>query len=165
MSCPILNTCLEEPMLEPGDRAPDFELETYDGKSMKLSDLQGSRVVLYFYPKDDTSGCTKEACGFRDNLPALKELGAIVLGVSPDGVASHEKFRDKYDLNFPLLSDPDHAVAEAYGAWGKKKMYGREYEGILRSTFVIGADGRIEKVYAKVKPAEHAGQVVADLSS
>jgi peroxiredoxin Q/BCP len=152
-------------MLEPGDRAPDFELETYDGKSMKLSDLQGSRVVLYFYPKDDTSGCTKEACGFRDNLPALKELDAIVLGVSPDGVASHEKFRDKYDLNFPLLSDPDHAVAEAYGAWGKKKMYGREYEGILRSTFVIGADGRIEKVYAKVKPAEHAGQVVADLSS
>ena len=152
-------------MLKQGDLAPDFELATYEGGTVKLSDLRGRRVVLYFYPKDDTSGCTKEACGFRDQAPALEQRNALVLGISPDGVASHEKFRDKYELNFPLLSDPDHAVAEAYGAWGKKKMYGREYEGILRSTFVIDPDGRIEKVYAKVKPAEHAEQVLADLSA
>ncbi|MCL7973499.1 MAG: thioredoxin-dependent thiol peroxidase [marine benthic group bacterium] len=152
-------------MLNEGDIAPDFELATYGGDTIKLSDLRGRRVVLYFYPKDDTSGCTKEACGFRDNLAALEESNATVIGVSPDGVASHEKFRDKYDLNFPLLSDPDHQVAEAYGAWGTKKMYGREYQGILRSTFVIDPEGRIEKVYAKVKPAEHAGQVASDLSA
>jgi peroxiredoxin Q/BCP len=152
-------------MLNEGDLAPDFELETYGGDTLKLSDLRGRRVVLYFYPKDDTSGCTKEACGFRDNLDALEESNVTVIGVSPDGVASHEKFRDKYDLNFPLLSDPEHEVAEAYGAWGTKKMYGREYQGILRSTFVIDPEGRIEKVYAKVKPAEHAGQVVSDLSA
>ena len=124
-------------MLNEGDLAPDFELETYGGDTLKLSDLRGRKVVLYFYPKDDTSGCTKEACGFRD----------------------------KYDLNFPLLSDPEHEVAEAYGAWGTKKMYGREYQGILRSTFVIDPEGRVEKVYAKVKPAEHAVQVVSDLSA
>ncbi len=152
-------------MLNEGDLAPDFELETYGGDTIKLSDLRGRRVVLYFYPKDDTSGCTKEACGFRDNVAALEESNATVIGVSPDGVSSHEKFRDKYDLNFPLLSDPDHQVAEAYGAWGTKKMYGREYQGILRSTFVIDPEGRIEKVYARVKPAEHAGQVVSDLSA
>jgi len=152
-------------MLKEGDLAPDFELATYEGETVKLSDLRGRHVVLYFYPKDDTSGCTKEACGFRDNSQALEERNALVLGVSPDGVASHEKFRDKYELNFPLLSDPDHAVAEAYGAWGKKKMYGREYEGVLRSTFVIDPEGRIEKVYAKVKPAEHAVQVLTDLSA
>lgn len=151
--------------MKEGDLAPDFELATYEGGTVKLSDLRGRRVVLYFYPKDDTSGCTKEACGFRDNLPALEERNALVLGVSPDGIASHEKFRDKYELNFPLLSDPDHVVAEAYGAWGKKKMYGREYEGVLRSTFVIDPQGRVEKVYAKVKPAEHAEQVLADLSA
>ncbi|MCL7961535.1 MAG: thioredoxin-dependent thiol peroxidase [marine benthic group bacterium] len=152
-------------MLNEGDIAPDFELATYGGDTIKLSDLRGRRVVLYFYPKDDTSGCTKEACGFRDNLAALEESNATVIGVSPDGVASHEKFRDKYDLNFPLLSDPDHQVAEAYGAWGTKKMYGREYQGILRSTFLIDPEGRIEKVYARVKPAEHAGQVASDLSA
>jgi len=152
-------------MLKEGDLAPDFELETYGGDTIKLSDLRGRRVVLYFYPKDDTSGCTKEACGFRDNMGALEEKNAIVLGVSPDGVASHEKFRDKFELNFPLLSDPDHAVAEAYGAWGTKKMYGREYKGILRSTFVIDPEGRIEKAYPKVKPADHAGQVVTDLNA
>lgn len=152
-------------MLNEGDLAPDFELATYGSDTIKLSDLRGRRVVLYFYPKDDTSGCTKEACGFRDNLTALEESNATVIGVSPDGVASHEKFRDKYELNFPLLSDPDHQVAEAYGAWGTKKMYGREYQGILRSTFVIDPEGRIEKVYAKVKPAEHAGQVLSDLSA
>lgn len=150
-------------MLNEGDMAPDFELATDGGGSLKLSDLLGKRVVLYFYPKDDTSGCTKQACGFRDNQAALTGKNAIVIGVSPDGVASHDRFRDKYELNFPLLSDPDHSVANAYGAWGKKKMYGREYEGVLRSTFVIDADGRIEKVYAKVKAAENARQVLEDL--
>jgi peroxiredoxin Q/BCP len=152
-------------MLTEGDLAPDFELATDGGGSTKLSDLLGKRVVLYFYPKDDTSGCTKQACGFRDNQAALAEQNAIVIGVSPDGVASHDRFRDKYDLNFPLLSDPDHVVAEAYGAWGKKKMYGREYEGIIRSTFVIDAEGRIEKVYAKAKAAENPQQVLEDLTS
>ncbi len=150
-------------MLNEGDMAPDFELATDGGGSLKLSDLLGKRVVLYFYPKDDTSGCTKQACGFRDTQAALTGKNAIVIGVSPDGVASHDRFRDKYELNFPLLSDPDHSVANAYGAWGKKKMYGREYEGVLRSTFVIDADGRIEKVYTKVKAAENARQVLEDL--
>ena len=152
-------------MLTEGDLAPDFELATDGGGSLKLSDLLGKRVVLYFYPKDDTSGCTRQACGFRDNKAALTGKNAIVIGVSPDGVASHDRFRDKYELNFPLLSDPDHSVAEAYGAWGKKKMYGREYDGVLRSTFVIDAEGRIAKIYAKVKAAENAQQVLEDLSS
>ncbi len=152
-------------MLKQGDRAPDFELATDGGGSVKLSDLRGKRVVLYFYPKDDTSGCTKQACGFRDTRDEFEERNAIVLGVSPDKVASHDRFRDKYELNFPLLSDPDHSVAEAYGAWGKKKMYGREYEGILRTTFVIDEQGTIEKVYEKVKAAENAGEVLRDLSS
>ena len=152
-------------MLNEGDLAPDFELATDSGGSLKLSDLLGKRVVLYFYPKDDTSGCTRQACGFRDNKAALTGKNAIVIGVSPDGVASHDRFRDKYELNFPLLSDPDHSVAEAYSAWGKKKMYGREYDGVLRSTFVIDAEGRIAKIYAKVKAAENAQQVLEDLSS
>lgn len=152
-------------MIQEGQQAPDFELETYGGERVKLSDYRGQRVVLYFYPKDNTSGCTKEACAFRDTLEPIQAENAVVMGVSPDGVKSHEKFRDKYDLNFPLLADTDHSVAEAYGAWGPKKMYGREYEGILRSTFVIGADGTVERVYAKVKPAEHAEQVLADLQA
>ncbi len=152
-------------MLKEGDRAPDFDLATDGGGRIRLADLRGERVVLYFYPKDDTSGCTKEACGFRDSMAAFREREIRVLGVSPDDVRSHDRFRDKYDLNFPLLSDPEHAVAEAYGAWGTKKMYGREYEGVLRSTFVIGPDGRIEKVYPKVKPAEHAEQILADIGA
>jgi peroxiredoxin Q/BCP len=150
-------------MIEEGARAPDFALESDSGETVRLSDFSGRRVVLFFYPKDNTPGCTKEACGFRDHMPAIEAEGAVVLGVSPDGIASHERFRNKHGLNFPLLADPDHSVAAAYGAWGKKKMYGIQYEGILRSTFVIGADGRIEKVYAKVKPAKHAEQVLADL--
>lgn len=150
-------------MVQEGDLAPDFELASSDGGSIRLSDLRGKRVVLFFYPKDDTSGCTKEACGFRDALPDFGDREAVVLGVSPDPIASHEKFRDKHALNFPLLSDEDHRVAEAYGAWGTKKMYGREYQGILRSTFVIDPDGRIETVYRKVKPAAHAEQVLAGL--
>jgi peroxiredoxin Q/BCP len=152
-------------MLKEGDRAPEFDLATDGDGRVRLSDLRGERVVLYFYPKDDTSGCTKEACGFRDSMAAFRERGIRVLGVSPDDVASHDRFREKFDLNFPLLSDPDHAVAEAYGAWGTKKMYGREYEGVLRSTFVIGPDGLVEKVYPKVKPAEHAEQILADVGA
>ncbi len=151
-------------MIEEGDPAPDFELEADSGDTVRLTDLRGRRVILFFYPKDDTSGCTKEACGFRDGLPDFESLDAAVLGVSPDGVTSHQRFRDKYDLNFPLLVDSDHAVAEAYGAWGQKKLYGREYEGILRSTFVIDPEGRIERVYANVRPADHAEQVLDHLS-
>jgi peroxiredoxin Q/BCP len=151
-------------MIDAGELAPDFELPSDRGDTVRLSDLRGRRVILYFYPKDDTSGCTKEACGFRDALPSLEERNATVLGVSPDPVRSHERFRDKYDLNFPLLADEDHSVAESYGAWGTKKMYGREYEGVLRSTFLIDQDGRIEKVYRKVKPAEHAVEVLAEIA-
>lgn len=150
-------------MLQKGDMAPDFALDSDDGNRVRLADLRGRRVVLYFYPKDDTSGCTKEACGFRDARPQFETQDAVVLGVSPDGVDSHERFRDKYDLNFPLLADSDHSVAEAYGAWGTKKLYGREYEGVLRSTFLIGPDGRIEKIYRKVKPVGHADEILADL--
>lgn len=152
-------------MLEVGEAAPDFTLESDTGETVRLADLRGRRVVLYFYPKDDTSGCTKEACGFRDEREAYENRDVTVLGVSPDDVASHVKFRDKYDLNFPLLADPDHAVAEAYGAWGKKKLYGREYEGVLRSTFLIGPEGNIEKIYRKVKPAEHAAEILEDLDA
>lgn len=152
-------------MLSTGDIAPDFSLPADGGDTVRLADLRGRRIVLFFYPKDDTSGCTREACGFRDALPEFDAMDAVVLGVSPDGVGSHEKFRDKHDLNFPLLADTDHSVAEAYGAWGKKKLYGREYEGVLRSTFLIDADGRIEKVYRKVKPEGHADKILADLEA
>jgi len=150
-------------MIEVGDTAPDFALPSDRGDVVRLSELRGARVILFFYPKDDTPGCTKEACGFRDAMPAIVERNATVLGVSADPVNSHERFRDKYDLNFPLLADVDHVVAEAYGAWGKKKLYGREYEGILRSTFLIGEDGRLEKAYRRVRPAEHADEIVAEL--
>ena len=152
-------------MIQEGQQAPDFELQSDTDETVRLSELRGTRVVLFFYPKDDTSGCTKEACGFRDSIEPIAAENAVVLGVSPDGVDSHARFRDKFGLNFPLLVDSDHAVAEAYGAWGKKSMYGREYEGILRSTFIIGADGLVEKVYARVKPAGHAEAVLADLGA
>ena len=143
--------------------APEFELATDGEGKVALSDLRGKRVVLFFYPKDDTSGCTKEACSFRDRISEFEEQEVVVLGISPDDVKSHDKFVNKYDLNFPLLSDPGHAVADAYGTWGKKKMYGREYEGIHRTTFLIGADGRLEKVFRKVKPAESAAEVLAEI--
>jgi len=151
-------------MLEEGKKAPTFSLPSDTGKTISLDDFRGTRkVVLYFYPKDDTSGCTTQACEFRDNWKAVQAAGAVVLGVSPDGVASHGKFKGKYQLPFPLLADEDHAVAGAYGAWGEKSMYGRKYHGILRTTFVIGTDGKIEKVFQKVKPKGHAAEVLAAL--
>ncbi len=151
-------------MLEEGRKTPGFSLPSDSGKTIALEDFKGrNKVVLYFYPKDDTSGCTAQACEFRDNWKAVQAAGAVVLGVSPDGVASHGKFKGKYQLPFPLLADEDHAVAEAYGAWGEKSMYGRKYHGILRTTFVIGTDGKIEKVFQKVKPKGHAAEVLAAL--
>lgn len=148
-------------MLKAGDMAPDFSLEASTGETIKLSDLIGtSKVILYFYPKDNTPGCTKEACSFRDTVPQIQEKNAVVLGVSPDSLKSHEKFIGKYDLNFTLLSDPEHEVAAAYGAWGEKSMYGKKYQGILRSTFVIGIDGKIEHVFEKVKTNTHGVDVL-----
>ena len=150
--------------VEEGKKAPAFTLADEAGEKRALEDYAGKNVVLYFYPRDDTSGCTKQACGFRDHLDEFLDLGYTVIGVSPDGIESHQRFRAKHDLNFRLLTDPDHEVAEAYGAWGLKKLYGREYEGVLRSTFLIGPDGRIVKSYGKVKPAEHAQELLADLA-
>jgi peroxiredoxin Q/BCP len=150
-------------MLKAGVKAPDFALPADDGTTVTLAGLKGRKVVLYFYPKDDTSGCTKEACGFRDSWKDVQRAGAVVLGVSPDGVASHQKFKQKYALPFPLLADPDHRVATAYGAWGEKSMYGKRYMGILRTTFVIDADGRIARVFERVKPEGHAAEVLAAL--
>ena len=152
-------------MLGTGVKAPDFSLPADDGSTVTLAGLKGRKVVLYFYPKDDTSGCTKEACGFRDSWKDVQRTGAVVLGVSPDGVVSHQKFKHKYDLPFPLLADTDHRVAEAYGAWGEKSMYGRRYQGILRTTFVIDGEGRIAHVFEKVKPDGHAAEVLAALRS
>ena len=150
-------------MVEVGKKAPAFALESSDGGKVKLADLAGKIVVLYFYPRDNTPGCTVEAEGFRDAVPALKKLGATVLGVSKDSIASHCKFRDKYSLNFPLLSDPDGAVLEKYGAWGEKVMYGKKLMGIIRSTVVIGPDGKIKKLFPKVKVDGHAEEVLAAL--
>ena len=152
-------------MIAQGQQAPGFELESAPGKTVRLSDLRGKPVVLYFYPKDDTTGCTAQACGIRDLYAEFERAGAVVLGVSPDSVASHVKFRDKYDLPFTLLADPDHEVAERYGVWGEKKYMGRTYMGVKRSTFVIGPDGTIAKVIHNVKPATHADDVLAVLAA
>jgi peroxiredoxin Q/BCP len=152
-------------MLQEGNIAPDFALPTDGGGEVTLSDFRGQRVVLYFYPKDDTPGCTTEACNFRDDYSEIIAAGAVVLGVSPDSVKSHDKFKLKYELPFPLLSDPEHQVAETYGAWGEKTMYGRTYMGIIRSTFVIDEKGRIVKVFPKVKPKNHSQEVLAALAS
>ncbi|HSK80769.1 MAG TPA: thioredoxin-dependent thiol peroxidase [Thermoanaerobaculia bacterium] len=149
--------------IEEGQTAPDFTLPADDGREVKLSGLRGKPVVLYFYPKDDTPGCTKEACSFRDRSGDLKATGAVVLGVSPDDVASHGEFRDKYSLNFPLLADTDHQVAERYGAWREKNMYGKKSVGIQRSTFLIGPDGTVRKVWKKVNVDGHDEEVLAAL--
>jgi peroxiredoxin Q/BCP len=151
-------------VIEEGTQAPDFELVSDSGESVKLSAFRGKPVVLYFYPKDDTPGCTTQACGIRDAYGEFERAGAVVLGVSPDGEASHAKFRDKYGLPFSLLSDTDHAVSEAYGVWGEKTYMGRTYLGVSRSTFVIDADGVVQKAMANVKPATHADDVLAALS-
>ena len=148
-----------------GDPAPEFALRSDSGETIRLRDLRGRRVVLYFYPKDDTPGCTVEACGFRDRHDALDDARAVVLGVSPDDVASHVRFKEKHDLPFPLLADPDHRVASAYGAWGKKKMYGKEYEGVLRQTFVIDEQGNFLKVFEKVTPQGHAEEILQVLAT
>jgi peroxiredoxin Q/BCP len=150
--------------IEEGKKAPDFTLPAHDGTRFKLSTLKGRAVVLYFYPKDDTPGCTKEACGFRDTAAQLTRLGAVVIGVSPDGPESHERFRTKYKLPFTLLADVDHKVAEKYGAWREKNMYGKKTMGIARSTFLIDPDGRIAKVFKAVRADGHAEQVLEALA-
>ena len=152
-------------MIQEGKPAPDFEAETDSGETVKLSDFRGRPVVLYFYPKDDTPGCTTEACEFRDAYDVYRDRGAEVLGVSPDNVASHEKFKSKYQLPFTLLADPDHAIADKYGVWGEKKYAGKTYWGVQRSTFLIDADGNIAKVMHNVKPDGHPEQVLAALPS
>ena len=151
--------------IEVGAKAPDFTLAADDGSKIKLSALKGQPVVLYFYPRDDTPGCTREACAFRDAKKQLAAVGAKVLGVSTDDVASHAKFRDKYQLNFPLLADSDHKVAEKYGAWREKNMYGKKSMGIQRSTFLIDAAGKVAKVWQRVKVDGHDEQVLAALKS
>ena len=146
--------------LEAGQPAPDFSLQADDGSTVSLSDLSGRTVALYFYPKDDTSGCTAQACEFRDMRADYDAAGIRVIGVSPDPLKSHVKFRDKYDLPFTLLSDPEHEAAEAYGVWVQKSMYGRTYMGVERSTFVIGPDGTLQQVLYKVKPKGHAASLL-----
>jgi peroxiredoxin Q/BCP len=148
-------------MLKIGDKAPDFMLKSDKDEDVSLKDFLGkSDVVLYFYPKDNTPGCTKEACSFRDNIQPIQAKNVVVLGISPDSVKSHQNFIKKQNLNFILLSDPDNKVAEAYGTWGEKSMYGKKYMGILRTTFVIGKDGKIKNVFEKVKPEGHAEEVL-----
>ena len=149
--------------LEPGTKAPSFTLEDYTGQQYSLADYAGHKVILYFYPKASTPGCTKEACDFRDNLASLKSLGYVVLGVSPDKPAALEKFTTKESLTFPLLSDTDHAVALAYGAWGEKKNYGKVYEGLIRSTFVIDEQGVIELAQYNVRATGHVAKLRRDL--
>jgi peroxiredoxin Q/BCP len=151
--------------LKEGDRAPGFTAETNGGGKVSLGDFAGKHVILYFYPKDDTPGCTKEACSFRDNYRQFLDAGAIVLGVSTDPVKSHDKFVEKFKLPFTLLADPDKKIVEAYGVWGQKTFMGRKYMGTHRVTFLIGPDQRIEKIWPQVKPEEHAAEVMAALRS
>jgi peroxiredoxin Q/BCP len=152
-------------VVEEGKPAPDFELKTDEGDSLKLSDLRGKQVVLYFYPKDDTPGCTAQACGIRDGYGEFEQAGAVVLGISPDDESSHTRFKQKYGLPFTLLADEGHRVADAYGVWTEKSYLGRSYMGVERSTFVIGEDGTVKKVMHKVKPTTHADDVLAVLRS
>ena len=149
--------------LKEGDLAPGFTAATNGGGKVSLSDFRGKNVVLYFYPRDNTPGCTKEACAFRDDYGAFGKKGAVVLGVSTDSAGSHDKFAGKYQLPFPLVADEDKKIAQAYGAWGEKTFLGRKYQGMHRVTFLIGPDGRIKKIWPTVKPAEHAQEVLAAL--
>jgi len=151
-------------VIEAGDAAPDFELPDQDGRPVRLRDFRGQRVVVYFYPKADTPGCTTQACGVRDRKADYAEAGAVVLGVSPDPVAKVKKFHEKYSLDFPLLADEQHSVAEAFGVWVEKSMYGRKYMGNERTTFIVDSEGKIAAVLRKVKPAEHDQQVLAALA-
>lgn len=146
-----------------GDQAPDFAAVTDQGITLRLPDLRGKRVILYFYPKDDTSGCTTQACGFRDHYLEIEEKNGIVLGVSPDNVASHQKFKTKYNLPFTLLVDADHAIAEAYGVWGEKSMYGKKYMGVIRSHFVIDESGKLVDVQYKVSPTDSTKRALQSL--
>jgi peroxiredoxin Q/BCP len=146
-----------------GVSAPEFQMLDDTGVSRKLSDFRGKNVVLYFYPKDDTPGCTKEACNFRDDYSAYEKAGVVILGVSPDTVESHVKFKKKFQLQFPLLADEEHKVCDAYGTWGPKKFMGKEYEGVLRTTFLIDGDGKIKKVYENVRPSEHSSELLGEL--
>jgi peroxiredoxin Q/BCP len=152
-------------MLQEGTIAPDFTLPTDGGGEVTLSDYRGKKVVLYFYPKDDTPGCTTEACSFRDDYSAIIAAGAAVLGVSPDSVKSHDRFKAKFSLPFALLSDPEHQVADMYGAWGEKTLFGRTFMGILRSTYIIDEEGKILKVFPNVNPQEHSQEVLAVLKA
>src|SRR4030095_1172877 len=146
-----------------GQKAPDFTVKDDSGKTVKLSDFKGKKVVLYFYPKDDTPGCTKGACNVRDGLDAIRKKGAVVLGVSADSVESHKKFKDKFDLNFPLLADTDRKIIEDYDVWKEKSMYGKKYMGVERTTFIIGEDGKIAHIFPKVKVSEHYDEVLEAL--
>jgi thioredoxin-dependent peroxiredoxin len=151
-------------VLRSGDIAPDFDLRDQHGKAVKLSDLRGQLLILYFYPRADTPGCTTQACGVRDRYSEYEKAGAKVIGISPDEVADIAKFAGKYDLGFTLLADPDHAVAEKYGAWGEKSMYGKKYLGVLRSTFIVDAEGKVAKVFPKVQPKKHDKLVLEALA-
>ena len=149
--------------LSVGAKAPSFSAPDQSGKTISLSDFAGKKVVLYFYPKDDTPGCTVEACSFRDDHSAFKKKGAVIIGVSPDSAKSHAKFIEKFTLPFTLLADSDHKIAEAFGVWVEKSMYGKKYMGVERSTFVINAEGKLSAIYRRVKPAEHTADVLAGL--
>ena len=151
--------------LKEGDAAPDFSAATSGGGKVSLADFKGKNVILYFYPKDDTPGCTKEACGFRDGFAEFQKRGAVIFGVSTDSAASHDKFVEKFKLPFPLLADEDKKIVNAYGVWGDKSFLGRIYQGTRRVTFLIGGDGRIKKIWPKVKPDQHAAEVLAALDS
>jgi peroxiredoxin Q/BCP len=154
---------MSEHKVNVGDVAPDFTTVTDTGATVRLSDFHGKRVVLYFYPKDDTPGCTTQSCGFRDNYPVIEEKNAVVLGVSPDGVKSHQKFKTKFDLPFTLLVDQDHAISEAYGVWGEKSNYGKTYMGIIRSHFVIDEAGKVIDAQVNIKPVDSVEKALAAL--
>ena len=151
-------------MLKEGDKAPDFTAKDDKGNSVSLKDFRGKKIVLYFYPKDNTSGCTKEACDFRDNLNRIKRKDTVILGVSPDNEKSHVKFRDKFDLTFPLLVDEDKKLVNLYGVWQEKSLYGRKFMGVVRTTFIVDEKGKIAKIFPKVKVAGHVDAVIEALS-